>query len=151
MAERTLSEQIITIVQSEANNNEAPLQATVNHIYTDGYVDIRLTNNDLVKYVQCIGEAKTGKTGVLVFLNGTTDNPIFIVDHDSTEETILALGLGKFTIGSDGHLYVELPNGVSNPFSINENGNLIVEVPDGATNDYSINNNGNLIYDRWDI
>lgn len=150
MTEKTLSEQIITIIKSEANNNEAPLQGTVKYIYPDGYIDIQL-DTGTVKYIQCIGEAKTGKTGVLVFLNGTTDNPIFIVDHDTNEETILALGLGKFTIGSDGDLYVELPNGISNPFSINEDGNLIVEVPDGATNDYKINENGNVIYDRWDI
>jgi hypothetical protein len=152
MAEHTLADEIITIIKSESNNNEAPQTGTVNHIYTNGYVDIQLTNNgDIIKYIQCIGEPKTNKNGVIVFLNGTLDNPIFIVDHDTTEQTILALGLGLFTIGSDGDLYVELPNGISNPFSINEDGDLLVEIPDGATNDYEINSDGDITYDRWDI
>lgn len=150
MAEKTLADEIITIINSEANNNLAPLTGSVTNIYTDGYIDV-ITPDGVMKYIQCIGEAKKDKTGVLVFINGDDSNPVFIVDTDTTEQIILALGLGKFTISDDGDLYVELPNGVENPFSINNTGDLIVEIPAGASNDYAIDENGDLIYDRWDI
>lgn len=148
----TLADEIITLVQSEANNNPAPLRCKVIYVYNDNRVDVNLIqSNNVMKQVECIGEPKLDSNGVLIFINGDENNQLCIIENDTTESVILALGVGKFTISNDGDLYVELPNGVENPFSIDENGDLIVELPDGATNDYEINENGDLIYDRWDV
>ena len=81
-------------------------------------------------------------------MNGNINNQIVIVDNTKQNElnTILALGLGLFTIKSDGHLWVELPMGISNPFTINNEGHLIVTIPEDASNDYEINTNGVYLY-----
>lgn len=148
----TLADEIITLIQNEANNNPAPLRCKVIYVYNDNHVDVNLTDsNEILKYIECIGEPKLDSNGVIIFINGDENNQLCIIENDTNEQVILALGVGKFTIGNDGDLYVELPNGIENPFSIDENGDLIIELPDGATNDYEINENGDLIYDRWDV
>ena len=53
------------------------------------------------------------------------------------------LGSGNITIsGGSGSAVIG-----TGSFSINNNGHLIVELPDGVDNPYFINNNGHLIYD----
>ena len=37
------------------------------------------------------------------------------------------VGIGSFSIDENGHLIVELPNGVSNPYRIDNNGHLIYD------------------------
>ena len=150
MTEPNLMDSIINGLQTEFNNNPAPEECRVKKVYDDGYVDIIL-DNTIISYIKCLGEPKKDSKGVLVYLNGDYTNKLVIIENDTNEAVILALGIGKFTIGTDGDLYVELPNNIENPFSINEDGDLIVELPDGATNDYHINSNGDLIYDRWDV
>ena len=147
---KTFIDEIITLVQSEANNNPAPEHCTIVNKYTDGYVDILLTDvNDIIKHVPTIGDNTIGSEGVICYLNGNINNQIVIVDNTKQNElnTIFALGLGLFTIKSDGHLWVELPMGISNPFTINNEGHLIVTIPEDASNDYEIKDK-HLIYHR---
>lgn len=155
MSERTLGDEIVTIAEDVVSKIPTNIDCTVIKNYDAGnYVDIRLSDDTILKYIQCVGSNKIGENGLLTFLNGDNNNPLVITGNNlvNDENTILALGLGRFTISKDdGDLYVELPQNVENIFSINENGDLIVELPDGATNDYHINENGDLIYDRWDI
>lgn len=146
-----LMDSIISGLKNEFNNNPAPEKCTVKKTYEDNRVDIILDNDTPLSYINCLGEPQKNSKGVLIYLNGNYDNPLVIIETDTTEPVILALGLGKFTISSDGDLYVELPNNVENPFSINNNGDLLIELPDDATNDYEIDENGDLIFDRWDI
>ena len=145
----TLSDEFITLIKSEANNNPAPEHCTIVKQYTDGCVDVLVTDiDDIIKHVPTIGANTIGSEGVICYLNGDVNNQIVIVDNTKQNElnTILALGLGLFTIREDGHLWVELPMGIENPFRI-EDGHLIVTIPEGASNDYEIIDK-HLIYHR---
>lgn len=147
---KTFADELLTLVQAEANNNPAPEHCTIVNQYNDGYVDVLLTDiNDIIKHVPTIGDNTIGSQGVICYLNGDINNQIVIVDNTKQNElnTILALGLGLFTIREDGHLWVELPMGISNPFTIDDNGHLIVTIPEDASNDYEIIDN-HLIYHR---
>lgn len=146
----TFADELITLVKSEANNNPAPEHCTIVNKYSDGCVDVLITDvGDIIKHVSTIGDNTIGSEGVICYLNGDVNNQMVIVDNTKQNElnTILALGLGLFTIKSDGHLWVELPMGISNPFTINNNGHLIVTIPSGANNDYEIKDK-HLIYHR---
>ena len=144
----SISEQIEIIVNDLTDNNIPPQLVTIKKAYNNKTADIT-TSNGTYRNVQCSGLAVEGAKGLLVYEDGEQDKP-FVILFEDAETTITSLGLGKFHI-HDGNLYVELPEGVPNPFSINEDGDLIVEIPEGKTNNYSINNDGDLIYDRWDF
>lgn len=149
MANKTLADEIITLIQSEANNNPAPEHCKIIKSYDDGYADIQLSNtSEIIRYIKTIGDNSVDSEGVICYLNGDISNQIVITDNAQQNEmnTILALGLGLFTIRSDGCLYVELPMGISNPFSISD-GDLIVNLDEGITNDYELIER-NLIYHR---
>ena len=73
---KTLAEEIITIIQSEANNNPAPLSAIVKKVIDENHIDINL-NGDVLKYVPCNKGCTVGDAGILVFLDGELSNPYF--------------------------------------------------------------------------
>lgn len=143
-----IMEQIEIAINDRTGNNIPSQLITINKAYNNKTADIT-TNNGTYRNVPCSGLAVEGAKGLLVYEDGEQDKP-FVILFEDAETTITSLGLGKFHI-YDGDLYVELPEGVPNPFSINEDGDLIVEIPEGKTNNYSINNDGDLIYDRWDF
>lgn len=143
-----IMEQIEIAINDRTGNNIPPEVITINKAYSDNTCDIT-TSKGVLRNIQCSGLAVEGAKGLLVYEDGEQDKP-FVILFEDAETTITSLGLGKFHI-YDGDLYVELPEGVPNPFSINEDGDLIVEIPEGKTNNYSINNDGDLIYDRWDF
>lgn len=66
MANRTLADEIITIIEANANNNPAPVLATVTKVYTDNCIDARLSNN-VYKYIRTIGEPVLDTNVVIVF------------------------------------------------------------------------------------
>lgn len=153
MTERTLGDEIVTIAEDVVSKIPDNIDCTVIKNYEDNnHVDIRLSDDTILKYIQVVGSNNIGEKGLLTFLNKDNNNPIVITGNNiiNDENTILALGLGLFTI-HDGDLYVELPSHIPNPFSINADGDLLIELPSGATNDYHVNDNGDLIYDRWDM
>jgi hypothetical protein len=79
MSEKTLTEEIITIIQSEANNNPAPQKCTIKKIYNDQkHADVT-TDTGEYTYAECISNnLKVGNIGILIFLDGDINEYIVI-------------------------------------------------------------------------
>lgn len=84
MVERTLADEIISIVHSEANNNPLPLKCTIHETYSNGLIDVMLENGDIVTYLPVIGSPRVGDTGVLLYLDDETNNQIIITNGGSS-------------------------------------------------------------------
>ena len=80
MVERTLADEIISIVHSEANNNPLPVKCTIHETYSNGLIDVLLENGDIVTYLPVIGSPRVGDTGVLFYLDDETNNQIIITN-----------------------------------------------------------------------
>ena len=80
MVERTLADEIISIVHSEANNNPLPLKCTIHETYSNGLIDVLLENGNIVTYLPVIGSPRVGDTGVLLYLDDETNNQIIITN-----------------------------------------------------------------------
>ena len=80
MVERTLADEIISIVHSEANNNPLPVKCTIHETYSNGLIDVLLENGDIVTYLPVIGSPRVGDTGVLVYLDDEDNNQIIITN-----------------------------------------------------------------------
>ena len=79
MTEKTLTEEIITIVNSVANNNPAPTQCTITRIYEDqNHVDIETTDGTLTYIPTISNNLAVGNIGVLIYLDGDYENQIII-------------------------------------------------------------------------
>lgn len=78
MVERTLADEIISIVHSEANNNPLPLKCTIHETYSNGLIDVLLENGTILTYLPVIGSPCVGDTGVLLYLDDETNNQIII-------------------------------------------------------------------------
>ena len=84
MVERTLADEIISIVHSEANNNPLPLKCTIHETYSNGLIDVLLENGTILTYLPVIGSPHVGDTGVLVYLDDETNNQIIITNGGSS-------------------------------------------------------------------
>ena len=80
MVERTLADEIISIVHSEANNNPLPVKCTIHETYSNGLIDVLLENGDIVTYLPVIGSPRVGDTGVLLYLDDENNNQIIITN-----------------------------------------------------------------------
>lgn len=80
MVERTLADEIISIVHSEANNNPLPLKCTVHETYSNGLIDVMLENGTILTYLPVIGSPRVGDTGVLLYLDDEDNNQIIITN-----------------------------------------------------------------------
>ena len=80
MVERTLADEIISIVHSEANNNPLPVKCTIHETYSNGLIDVLLENGDIVTYLPVIGSPRVGDTGVLLYLDDEKNNQIIITN-----------------------------------------------------------------------
>lgn len=78
MSENELIDQIDIRIKSLANNNPAPTRCIITQIYDDGRVDITI-NDETLSYVEKIGTATVGETGIVLFLDGDFNNPFVIV------------------------------------------------------------------------
>lgn len=134
-----IGEQIEIIVNSLTGNNIPPELVTIKKSYSNNSADVIKSNNEILNGVKCSGLSIEGEQGLLVH----RENSPFIILFEDARQTAQALGLGLFYI-NDSDLFVELPNGIDNPFSI-VNGVLKVEL-DG-TNNYALVNN-ELKYNR---
>ena len=167
MSEKTLAEEIITIIEAHANNNPAPEIAEIIKIYEDQqHVDV-LTTHQIISYVEVIGAPKLENKGILVYINGEQTQPLLIATDYYTTTTIdekLADKQDKLISGTNiktinhtsllgsGNIDIQGGGGggtinMVGAFTINQEGHLIVELPDGVDNPYYIDNNGHLIYD----
>ena len=84
MVERTLADEIISIVHSEANNNPLPVKCTIHETYPNGLIDVLLENGTILTYLPVIGSPHVGDTGVLVYLDDETNNQIIITNGGSS-------------------------------------------------------------------
>lgn len=85
------------------------------------HTDVPITNN-----LQC----EVGDYVILSFMDNSLYNPVVVGKLNpptSSGGGSSVIGTGSFTIKEDGHLWVELPGGVDNPYSINESGHLIYD------------------------
>ena len=80
MVERTLADEIISIVHSEANNNPLPLKCTIHETYSNGLIDVLLENGTILTYLPVIGSPRVGDTGVLLYLDDEDNNQIIITN-----------------------------------------------------------------------
>ena len=124
MAEKTLAEEIITIVQSVANDNPAPQRCTILKTYTNtDYVDIE-TYNMILEQVECAGNPNVGDKGLLVFPNGDENKP-FVATFNGNGGS--GGGFGVFNINDNGHLIYKT-TGTGNPYEIKQDGHLYYKV-----------------------
>ena len=84
MVERTLADEIRSIVHSEANNNPLPLKCTIHETYSNGLIDVLLENGTILTYLPVIGSPRVGDTGVLLYLDDETNNQIIITNGGSS-------------------------------------------------------------------
>lgn len=84
MVERTLADEIISIVHSEANNNPLPVKCTIHETYQNGLIDVILENGTILTYLPVIGSPRVGDTGVLLYLDDETNNQIIITNGGSS-------------------------------------------------------------------
>lgn len=134
-----IGEQIEIMIQSLTGNNVPPELVTIKKSYSNNSADVIKANGELLTGIKCSGLAVEGGQGLLVH----RENSPFIIVFEEARQTAQALGLGLFYI-NDGDLFVELPNGIDNPFSI-VNGVLKVEIE--GENNYTLVNN-DLKYKR---
>lgn len=80
MVERTLVDEIISIIHSEANNNPLPVKCTIHETHSNGLVDVLLENGNIVTYLPVIGSPRVGDTGVLLYLDDEKNNQIIITN-----------------------------------------------------------------------
>ena len=124
---KTLAEEIITIIEAHSNNNPAPTTGTITRTYTDGnYADVE-TEDGTHRYVPVIGNNAIDTDGVIIYIDGDLNNPLLITSGGGSSGGTVILGTGAFSINTNGHLIVELPDGVDNPYYINSNGHLIYD------------------------
>ena len=96
MVERTLADEIISIVHSEANNNPLPVKCTIHETYSNGLIDVLLENGNILTYLPVIGSPRVGDTGVLLYLDDDDNNQIIITNGEG--------GGGGCTSVSWGHI-----------------------------------------------
>ena len=84
MVERTLADEIISIVHSEANNNPLPVKCTIHETYSNGLIDVLLENGTILTYLPVIGSPHVGDTGVLIYLDDETNNQIITTNGGSS-------------------------------------------------------------------
>ena len=80
MVERTLVDEIISIIHSEANNNPLPVKCTIHETYSNGLIDVLLENGTILTYLPVIGSPRVGDTGVLLYLDDEDNNQIIITN-----------------------------------------------------------------------
>ena len=80
MVERTLADEIISIIHSEANNNPLPVKCTIHETYSNGLIDVLLENGTILTYLPVIGSPRVGDTGVLLYLDNEDNNQIIITN-----------------------------------------------------------------------
>ena len=90
---------------------------------TGSYTDL----TDKPSYTATVTPSTTGAYVIgSLNINGTNQT-IYGKDTGGGGGGTVILGTGAFTINSNGHLIVELPDGVDNPYFINNNGHLIYD------------------------
>lgn len=115
MVERTLVDEIISIIHSEANNNPLPVKCTIHETYSNGLIDVLLENGNILTYLPVIGSPRVGDTGVLLYLDDEKNNQIIITNGGGSNST----GWQNVSFSAD---YTNYPN---DSLKIRRIGNII--------------------------
>ncbi len=76
---RTLADEIITLINNEANNNPAPTKCTIKKVYSDNnHVDAETDIGTLTHVETISSNLQVGNIGIVVYCDGDYDNPIII-------------------------------------------------------------------------
>ena len=95
MSNRSLIDEIITLVKSEANNNPSPKSCKIVGNYGDEpYSDVEIDGVGKLTYIKTIGSTKIGLDGVICFLDGDLNHGLAIT---SVERNIVE----KFGLDQD--------------------------------------------------
>ena len=79
MTQKTLTQQIETIIQNHLNQTLTPVKATITHTYPDTkHVDINTSEYGVLKHVQTITTHETGDETILIFLNNNQNEKMVI-------------------------------------------------------------------------
>lgn len=162
---KTLTDEIITIVKSEANNNPAPERCRVIKVYPDKiHVDVQ-TNLGELRYVDVIGSNPClGDNAVILYLTEDFSEYVVIADTENIGrtsdiiETSALDNLGTSANATQHDINLKINEKINQggggstgvvmvgSFRINDDGDLIVTLPTGTLNPYYIDDNGDLIY-----
>ena len=83
MAGRTLVDEIITLIQSEANNNPAPKVCKIVSNYgSKPYSDVEVEELGKLTYIRTIGSTRVGLEGLICFLNGDLNQGVVITSEE---------------------------------------------------------------------
>ena len=97
------------------------------------------SNNHWLSFGYCGLDVRTTKQST--FETGAQTDEVYPVEYttyddvyskDEVDKLVSTSGVGSFSIDNNGHLIVELPKGVANPYSINNNGHLIYDTSAGG-------------------
>lgn len=81
MSNRTLIDEFITLIHSEANNNPPPKSCKIVKNYGDEpYSDVEVEDLGILIYKKTIGTTNIGSEGIICFLNGDLNQSIVITD-----------------------------------------------------------------------
>ena len=104
MVERTLVDEIISIIHSEANNNPLPVKCTIHETYSNGLIDVLLENGNILNYLPVIGSPRVGDTGVLLYLDDEKNNQIIITNGGAVGSEEINIDTGWQNVSfSDGY------------------------------------------------
>ena len=104
MVERTLVDEIISIIHNEANNNPLPIKCTIHETYSNGLIDVLLENGNILNYLPVIGSPRVGDTGVLLYLDDEKNNQIIITNGGAVGSEEINIDTGWQNVSfSDGY------------------------------------------------
>ena len=79
MSDRTLIDEIITLIHSESNNNPPPKSCRIIKNYGEKpYCDVEVENLGVLIYKKTIGTTEIGSEGIICFLNGDLNQGVVI-------------------------------------------------------------------------
>ena len=83
MANKTLADEIISLIQSYSNNNPPPISCKIIGNYDDEpYSDVKTEEFGKISYIKTIGSTKIGLDGVICFINGDLKQGVVITSSD---------------------------------------------------------------------
>ena len=154
---RTLADEIITIVKSVSNNNPPPQTVQITKIYEENFVDVNFSNGGFMNYIPCNLKGKVGDIGVCVFIDGDIGNPFIIIGGSGgetpsgdyvTEQELNAILSSYTTIGYC-NLNYAVKNHTHNEYiTHDELHNLDIDLTTLELVPYNENVNGVMCFDR---
>ena len=73
-----LIDEIIKVVRDNSNDNPAPKKGKVNKIHENGFIDVRLDDETVLKHIECLGNPRLNNTCIICFVDGDSSNIIAI-------------------------------------------------------------------------